>query len=218
MCPYCSSSCILYGKSCSGNQRYRCKTCKRTHSKTYLYTACNSGVDKAVICLVKEGCGIRSISRILGISTATVIRKIIRISKSLPKPMIMLGKEYEVDEICTYLRKKSKPLWIVYALCRDTSQVIDFAVGCRTNKTLRLVTETLILSNATKVYTDKLQNYKWLLPREIHSITHHGTNHIERKNLSLRTHLKRLSRKTICFSKSSIVLSACLRIYFWSQG
>ena len=54
-----------------------------------------------MICLVKEGCGIRSISRILGISAATVIRKIIRISKSLQKPMILFGKEYEVDEIRT---------------------------------------------------------------------------------------------------------------------
>ena len=116
--------------------------------------------------------------------------------------MILPGKEYEVDEICTYLRKKSKPLWIVYAICRDTREVIDFAVGCRTNKTLRQVTENLILSDATKVYTDKLQNYKWLLPREIHSTKYQGTNHIERKNLSLRTHLKRLNRKTFAFRKA----------------
>jgi hypothetical protein len=44
-----------------------------------------------------------------------------------------------------------------------------------------------------------------------------NTNHIERKNLSLRTHLKRLNRRTICFSKSLVILSACLRIYFWSR-
>ena len=25
MCPYCSSTCILFGKSCTGNQRYRCQ-------------------------------------------------------------------------------------------------------------------------------------------------------------------------------------------------
>uniref|UniRef100_UPI0038B39A68 IS1 family transposase n=1 Tax=Flavobacterium soli TaxID=344881 RepID=UPI0038B39A68 len=43
-----------------------------------------------------------------------------------------------------------------------------------------------------------------------------GTNHIERNNLTLRTHLKRLNRRAICFSKSLIVLVFVLKIYFWS--
>ncbi|WP_409070947.1 IS1 family transposase [Flavobacterium sp.] len=38
---------------------------------------------------------------------------------------------------------------------------------------------------------------------------------MERKNLSLRTHLKRLNRRSICFSKNLIILNAVLRIYFW---
>ncbi|WP_394801047.1 IS1 family transposase [Niabella ginsengisoli] len=42
-----------------------------------------------------------------------------------------------------------------------------------------------------------------------------GTNHIERYNLSLRTHLKRLARRSICFTKSLKILQAILKIYFW---
>ncbi|WP_343791129.1 IS1 family transposase, partial [Wandonia haliotis] len=38
---------------------------------------------------------------------------------------------------------------------------------------------------------------------------------IERKNLTLRTHVKRLNRRTICYSKSLLTLSAIMRIYFW---
>ena len=97
----------------------------------------------------------------------------------------------------------------------DNKEVVDFAVGCRTTKTLRLVTDTLILSNARMVYTDKLRQYASLLPIAIHLTTQYGTNHIERKNLSLRTHLKRLGRRTICFSRSFRLLQACLAIYFW---
>ncbi|WP_413614209.1 hypothetical protein [Flavobacterium sp. N2013] len=33
--------------------------------------------------------------------------------------------------------------------------------------------------------------------------------------MSLRTQLKRLNRRSICFSKSLIILSVVLRIYFW---
>ena len=41
------------------------------------------------------------------------------------------------------------------------------------------------------------------------------TNHIERRNLTLRTHLKRLNKITICFFKNLVILAACLKIYFW---
>lgn len=106
-------------------------------------------------------------------------------------------------------------MWVAYAIRKDTKEVIDFVVGRRTNTTLKRVTDTLILSKAAKVYTDKLKQYAALLPPSIHSTKLNGTNHIERKNLTLRTHLKRLSRRTICFSRSTIFLSACLKIYFW---
>ncbi|MBS1665188.1 MAG: hypothetical protein JST68_29350 [Bacteroidetes bacterium] len=40
-------------------------------------------------------------------------------------------------------------------------------------------------------------------------------NRSERKNLTLRTHLKRLSCRTFCFSKSLSMLESCLKLYFW---
>ena len=43
---------------------------------------------------------------------------------------------------------------------------------------------------------------------------HRGTNHIERHNLTIRTHIKRLTRRTICFSRKAIMLYAVLKIYF----
>ena len=66
-----------------------------------------------------------------------------------------------------------------------------------------------------KIYTDRLRNYSSLIDHSIHCISLYSTNHIERHNLTLRTHLKRLSRKTICFSRSAGILSAILKIYFW---
>ena len=90
-----------------------------------------------------------------------------------------------------------------------------FYVGKRTNKTLRRVVETLILSVTKKICTDRLKNYKFLIDERLHSVKRFGTNHIERKNLTLRTALKRLNRKTICFSKSMVVLVSILKIYFW---
>jgi len=126
-----------------------------------------------------------------------------------------LGKDYEVDELCTFIGNKSRKRWVVYAMRRDNHEVIDFRIGGRTNKTRKPVICTLILSNPQKIYTDGLANYRQLIHPDIHRVKRFGTNAIERMNLTLRTHLKRLSRRTICFSKSMRMLSACLKIYFW---
>jgi len=197
-----------------GKQRYLCKSCKRYFVDTYTYNAYKKETDTEIKDHVKEGCGIRSISRLLKISATTVLKRIVQIARAIPKPVISIGKEHELDELCTFVSRKTFQIWVAYAITKDTKEVINFAIGRRTNYTLRRVTNTLIRSNATKVYTDKLPQYQALLPKSIHSVKRSGTNHIERKNLNLRTHLKRLSRRTICFSRSITLLPACLKIYF----
>ena len=115
----------------------------------------------------------------------------------------------------TFIKNKEKPIWIVYALDRISKDVISFSVGSRTKRTLSYVTNSVILSNPKKVYTDKLIHYKALLKDVTHKVYKYGTNRIERKNLSIRIHLKRLNRKTICFSRSFVILMCVLKIYFW---
>ena len=51
--------------------------------------------------------------------------------------------------------------------------------------------------------TDAWPSYQAVLEPEKHIIGKRWTQRIERHNLNLHTHLKRLDRKTICFSKSS---------------
>lgn len=50
--------------------------------------------------------------------------------------------------------------------------------------------------------TDDWGAYERLLPEDKHLMTQCYTQSIERQNLNLRRHLKRLARKTICFSRS----------------
>jgi insertion element IS1 protein InsB len=54
----------------------------------------------------------------------------------------------------------------------------------------------------TRYYTDSWGAYERNLAPEVHSPGKHNTQQIERKHLTLRTRIKRLVRKTICFSKS----------------
>jgi len=121
-----------------------------------------------------------------------------------------------MDEMFTYLGNKDRRICIAYAIDRNTRGVVGFSVGRRNVTTLRIVTESLILSEAKEIRTDKLNLYQTLIPEEIHHVKRRGINHIERFNLTLRTHIKRLNRRTIAYSKSLVVLSAILKIYFWS--
>ena len=159
--------------------------------------------------------GIRSIARILHISTTTLLARLLKIAAKIYQPTICKNKTYEVDELCSFIKNKNNKIWVVYALERTTKKVVSFAVGKRTNQTLRIVIKTLLNSQAVCIYTDRLKQYKMLINNNIHKIDRYGTNRIERCNLSIRTHLKRFSRRSICFSKSIKQLKAVLKIYFW---
>lgn len=206
---------IKYGKTKSGNQRYRCKVCFKTQVKKYIYTAYEPEINDKIILFTKEGLGIRSTARILQISTTTLLRRIIHIAQNINQPLISMSKVYEVDEMRSYVKRKDKLIWIVYALERESKTVVSMHVGKRTYNTLNVVLDTLKLSNPKTIYTDKLKHYKFLIDQQIHKTKRYSINHIERKNLTLRTHLKRLNRKTICFSRSIVMLSSILKIYFW---
>src|SRR5260221_3219641 len=217
-CRHCNKAGVKNGRSKTGVQRYGCKECKKYWQTSYVYKAYEEYMDQQIKGLKKESCGMRSISRILKMSLATVIKRIKSIAAKISRPFAILkGKEYEVDEMRTFIGNKQRLYWVVYALRRDTKEIIDFKVGKRNLKTLSRVIETTLLSEAKKVYPDGYKLYESLIPREMHRQTKYNINHIERKNLSIRTHLKRLSRKTICFSTSREMLEACLKIYFWSE-
>jgi IS1 family transposase len=56
------------------------------------------------------------------------------------------GKTYEVDEMFNYIRHKRNFIWLVYALEKNSKNVVSFNIGKRTNKTLSRVQDTLKLS------------------------------------------------------------------------
>lgn len=214
-CINCKNVAIKYGRTPGKKQRYFCKVCRKTFVEEYTYQAYCPTTNNNIIKLLKEGNGVRGIARLVNISTTTTLKRILLISKTIVKPAISIGKQYEVDEMRIFIRRKSKLFWIVYALEKKTKLVLDFAVGGRTNNTLSKGINTLLLSKAKRIYTDNLKNYKYIIPKKVHRTVQFGTNHIERFHLNLRIHLKRLNRRTICYSKSLQMLTACLKIYFW---
>lgn len=186
-CKHCSSRCITAGKQRNGAQKWKCSYCVKYQLEHYKNKVYELNTSTQIVALLKEGCGIRSISRLLKIAVKTVHTRILKLSSLIKRPRLALGKEYEIDELRTYVGRKSRGIWLSYATQKDTRKVVDFIVGRRTKENLTKVTTTLLLSEAKKIYTDKLNIYKSLINNEIHSTKHRGTNYIERNHLTIRT-------------------------------
>lgn len=215
-CRYCNQLCVKAGLRKNGMQKYFCKGCHRYQQLTYRSNACHTETTSDIRKLLVEGVGIRSIARILQISTTTVIRRIRQLARKISKPFSLLkGRIYELDELWTFVGSKHSEVWITYSIDRESKSIMDFKVGQRTKENIQQVTETVLSLDPLRVCTDGLITYRTLIPETIHRVGLPNTRHIERFNLTLRTHLKRLNRKTICFSKSKEMLEACLKIFFW---
>ena len=125
----------------------------------------------------------------------------------------------ELDELWSFVRKKTEQRWIWFALCRKTRQIIAFVIGDRSETTCRKLWDALPQAyRQGTCYTDFWSAYQAIIPEEQHqpSGKESGeTAHIERFNNTLRQRLARFVRKTLSFSKSDLMHELCLRLFIW---
>ncbi|WP_456243511.1 IS1 family transposase [Tenacibaculum amylolyticum] len=216
LCPICKGKTVKNGFQ-NNKQRYKCKNCGKRFQQTYTYHAYKATTNYFIKSLLKEGCGVRSIGRILNISTKTVLSRMLKISKQIKAPCFSKHScKFEVDEMFIKIANGKSQNWLIYAIEQKTKHIVNFIIGGRNKENIKSVINKVLLLEPIKIYTDKLPIYKSLIPTAIHKRFQYCTNKIERMNLNLRMHIKRLSRKTICFTRNEKYLEAHLRIYFWS--
>ena len=99
---------------------------------------------------------------------------------------------------------KGTPCWLWHAINHDTGDIVAFVIGPRKHRMLKLLWEILLSLNIeiTDVYSDDNFAYHKIVPKNILKTGKRNTQKIERKHLTFRTRLKRLARKTICYSKT----------------
>lgn len=214
-CLYCNGICIKKGIY-KNSQKYKCKSCLRHQRSGYKNLKYTDHTDDQIVLLNSEGVGTSSISRISSIPKTSVQRRIYHLGCKKKAPVFIEKRQsYEVDELYTYIGNKTRPCYVMYAINRKTRQIIDYICGFRNKENIGKLIGKLLSLSPRRIYTDRLTLFASLIPAKIHSTFQYRTNYIERKNLTLRTHLKRLSRKTICYSKSIAMLDACFRLYAW---
>src|SRR6266705_3062673 len=110
--------------------------------------------------------------------------------------------EAEMDEMWSFVGNKGNPRWLWHAIDHHTGKVLAYVFGRRKDDVFLQLKALLEPFELTRYYTDHWGAYSRHLDPEVHCPGKRNTQQIERKHLTLRTRIKRLVRKTICFSKT----------------
>ena len=111
-------------------------------------------------------------------------------------------EEAEADEMWSFVGKKDNQRWLWHAVDHRSGVVLAYVLESHEDKAFLQLKALLEPFGITRFYTDDWGAYRRHLSPDQHEIGKRNTQKIERKHLTLRTRIKRLARRTICFSKS----------------
>ena len=126
---------------------------------------------------------------------------------------VEIGFEGEMDEFWSFVQNKSNQRWTWYAIERGSGCVLAWHNGKRQDKDFLILWKRLEQFPISLYHTDNWSSYSKYIPPNMHRIGKDRTWKIERKNLNFRTHIKRLNRKTICFSKDELIHDNVIGMY-----
>ena len=112
------------------------------------------------------------------------------------------GLSSELDEMWSYVCKKANPRWLWHAIDHHTGKVLAYVFGRRKDNVFLRLQQLLAPFGIMQFYTDGWGAYERHLEAEQHQVGKENTQKIESKHINLRTRIKRLVRRTICFSKT----------------
>ena len=220
-CPHCQSDQLVKrGKTARGTQRYLCPNplcAKRSFLLDYCNRGCLPEVKHTIIDMSLNASGVRDTARSLRVCPNTILRELKKKETALESVNTSLRRtltpdeiawdiertgEAEREEMWSFVGHKGNPRWLWHAIDHHTGKVLAYGFGRRRDTVFLKLKALLEPFGITRYYTDYWGSYTRHLDAAVHSPGKRNTQKIERKHLTLRTRIKRLVRKTICFSKS----------------
>ena len=116
--------------------------------------------------------------------------------------VIRPADEAEIDEMWSFVQCKKEPRWLWHAVDHRSGKVLAYVFGRRQDEVFLKLKALLEPFGITRYYTDDWGADTRHLEVDVHEPGKRNPQQIERKHLTLCTRIKRLARKTICFSQS----------------
>ena len=131
------------------------------------------------------------------------------------------GLSIEMDEMWSFYHDKSQQVWLWWAVDHETNTPLAYVFGSREHRYLDELLKLLEPFPINTVYTDNNYAYRSKIPEKRLVTGKKNTQQIERDHLTLRTRIKRLARKTICFSKNidvhMAVIGTFINLHFFGR-
>ncbi|OSM04016.1 putative IS1 transposase [Magnetofaba australis IT-1] len=119
----------------------------------------------------------------------------------------------EADEMWSFVGSKANPRWSWHAIERQSGRVLAYVFGTRKDAVLKELRKLLEPFGIVKLFTDDWGAYHHTPLASKHFVGKRNTQRIERKHLTWRTRIKRLARKTICFSKCEVMHDTVIGLF-----
>ena len=128
----------------------------------------------------------------------------------------------EMDEMWSFCHDKQNQIWLWWAVDHETNTPLAYVFGTRKYKYLDELLELLKPFNIGTVYADNNFAYESRITHKILISGKKNTQKIERDHLTLRTCIKILACRTICFSKNKqihmAVIGTFINIFFFGRN
>ena len=118
-----------------------------------------------------------------------------------------------MDEMWRFVQSKRQQRWLWHAIDHPSGEVLAYVLAPHEDSALSTLMELLTPFGIQPFYTDNWGAYSRQLDSQQHTIGKTHTQKIERTHLTLRTRIKRLVRKTICFSKSTLMHDTVIGLF-----
>ena len=105
----------------------------------------------------------------------------------------------------SFVGSKKEQRWLWHAIDHVTGMVLAYVLAPHKDEALVKLVNLLKPFEIKRFFYGCMGAYERILDPHTHLIGKKNTQKIERKHLTLRTRIKRLARKTICFSKSTVM-------------
>jgi insertion element IS1 protein InsB len=112
------------------------------------------------------------------------------------------GLPAALDAMGSDVRRQATPRWLWHAMDPHTGKVVAYVFGRRQAKVFVQLKTLLAPCGMTKFDTDGWGADERHLDAETHHVGKANTQQSESKHSNLRTRIKRLVRRTICFAKT----------------
>lgn len=199
-------------------QNFLCRACAKQFQWEYFYQGANPMVKSQVKSSLLHGSGIRDCYKVFGVSHQTTLNLILSEGKNVKiTPLQKHYERVEIDELHSFVSKKSKKVWIFYAYAPETKEILAVTMGKRNRKQLQsLMVQIKNLSIEIDFYcTDKFEAFKEVLPYYSHLIGKRFTKNIEGINTLIRSKIARFHRRTTKFSKKLTIQWFLMKMFIF---